>query len=432
MLCYTLKGRRLNNVTNYTRGDILKKILHLFRWIIDRLFDFMNVPVWLLSKVIPKDDNIWVFGSWHGRTYSDNPKSLFEYVRSYEPQIRAIWLTKNLALLQYLRGLKAEAYFTYSVRGYWYSARARVGIVCVGFDDINRFVPPPVTVNTWHGTPVKKIGQQVLDFRNEASPISLLKSAVRKLMCKMDPFYDLAPGKRYTCFLAESKIEAQLLRKSFGDVRVEVTGQPRVDLLCTRTPANDGPKHALMVLYLPTHRFEGMKPIVPSILPGIQSAAEVLRQVNGEMFIKLHEFDEYESEKLRRALKFTDRINVITNDEIFGDIYPLLAESDILITDYSSVYVDYLVTGKPIIFFPFDFDSYVQTEREFNFEYEAVTPGPKCRDWRCVSHWINEFSLNPMLYSCERRRLALKFHEYFDGYNCSRAVDTIKHLYRLS
>ena len=49
----------------------------------------------------------------------------------------------------------------------------------------------------------------------------------------------------------------------------------------------------------------------------------------------------------------------------------------ILITDYSSTYIDYLLLDRPVIFYDFDYDSYIEKDREMYFSYDEVTPGIK-------------------------------------------------------
>src|SRR5699024_1507687 len=72
---------------------------------------------------------------------------------------------------------------------------------------------------------------------------------------------------------------------------------------------------------------------------------------------------------------YGDRVKLI-NDDIIGDIMDIVNIFDLLITDYSSIYIDYLLTKKPIIFLPYDKDEYL-SKRGLNFEYDEVTPGPK-------------------------------------------------------
>jgi len=61
-----------------------------------------------------------------------------------------------------------------------------------------------------------------------------------------------------------------------------------------------------------------------------------------------------------------------------SDIYPLLPLTDCIITDYSSIYFDYLLINKPVIFFPYDYKKYIEYDRDLIFDYDTMTPGPKC------------------------------------------------------
>jgi CDP-glycerol glycerophosphotransferase len=60
-----------------------------------------------------------------------------------------------------------------------------------------------------------------------------------------------------------------------------------------------------------------------------------------------------------------------------GDVMPLLKRADLLVTDYSSLYTDFLHKGAPILFYPFDREEYGEAFREMQFPYDSMTPGPK-------------------------------------------------------
>ena len=53
------------------------------------------VVYYFLTLIMPKDNSLWVFGCWKGRNYSDNSRSLFEYVNTYHKNIKAVWIAKN-------------------------------------------------------------------------------------------------------------------------------------------------------------------------------------------------------------------------------------------------------------------------------------------------------------------------------------------------
>ena len=73
--------------------------------IIRSLFYLLNVPIFYLSGLIKRNDNIWIIGAWNGMRYSDNSKYLYEYIKD-NTQIRIIWLTKDIQLQKKIKKTK--------------------------------------------------------------------------------------------------------------------------------------------------------------------------------------------------------------------------------------------------------------------------------------------------------------------------------------
>ena len=396
------------------------EMVRTLSWIWKGIIGLINLPIWLLAKLVPKSKHVWVFGSWAGSSYSDNPKWLFEYVNASVPNIRAIWLSRDKRLVRLLRERGLESYYSYSIKGYWYSARAFVGIVCIAITDINRFVTPPFLVNTWHGTPIKKVLND-----DKKRQVTYAKSKIEKLL----PFFENL--NRYNLVTAESEIEAEILKRSFSSAVVEVTGEPRNDVLVKSETSGEAAQvqegsYALKrILYLPTHRMYGKNRTFSQLAAEFANLDPVLRHLNALLLIKLHYYHQDEAKELAQKLSGLKNVRVLLNEELGGDVYPLLASCDILITDYSSVYVDFLLTEKPIIFYCFDLQTYMAVDREFNFDYNEVTPGPKCFNLDEVAHWIQRFLEDDSPYKKERKELKDKFHRWDDGLNSKRVSETI-------
>ena len=68
----------------------------------------------------------------------------------------------------------------------------------------------------------------------------------------------------------------------------------------------------------------------------------------------------------------------IINYNATADIYPALNLFDALITDYSSIYFDYLLLDRPVIFYPYDYDNYIRNDRSLLFDYKQMAPGHIC------------------------------------------------------
>jgi CDP-glycerol glycerophosphotransferase (TagB/SpsB family) len=132
--------------------------------------------------------------------------------------------------------------------------------------------------------------------------------------------------------------------------------------------AGQGDNKKKIVLYTPTFRdseiefFDHMK---------IKLFEQFLQKNNILFCIKLHPKSKFK--KNFDALQ-SDNIYVIETE---SDPYIFLKYTDALITDYSSIYFDYLLLNKPILFFCYDFDQYIQNSREMYFDYNEFTPGIK-------------------------------------------------------
>ncbi|MGA3234343.1 CDP-glycerol glycerophosphotransferase family protein [Lactiplantibacillus pentosus] len=108
-------------------------------------------------------------------------------------------------------------------------------------------------------------------------------------------------------------------------------------------------------------------------------------------------------------MKETEHIRFINEDK-FEAIMTVLSQFDMLITDYSSIYIDYLLLNKPIIFLPYDISDY-RSKRGFNFDYNAVTPGYHVSDSMVnLMRIIKKYIANPRTYQNDR----LKVNQYFN------------------
>ena len=126
-----------------------------------------------------------------------------------------------------------------------------------------------------------------------------------------------------------------------------------------------------MILYAPTHRQEGKIPFPLREHFDLKKLDEFCRDHQILFIIRRHFYHIHEEADL------SDYSNIVDMTKDSLDIQELLIETDILITDYSSTYIDYLLLDRPVIFYDFDYDSYIEKDREMYFPYDEVTPGIK-------------------------------------------------------
>jgi hypothetical protein len=159
--------------------------------------------------------------------------------------------------------------------------------------------------------------------------------------------------------------------------RVHVTGQPRNDVLvaeeATPPPAEGLPAHRRRILYCPTWR-EGTQvrlfPFADRDLPGL---AEVLEELGAVMYVRTHPNDAAAAASVFE--EGGERIVPMQGD-VVPEINEVLASFDVLITDYSSVYYDYLMLDRPTIFLPYDVDAYAKAPG-FYVPFDEIAAGPR-------------------------------------------------------
>lgn len=378
----------------------------------------LTYPLFLLSHYIPKNNNIWVFGSWGGRSYNDNSKYLFQYVNERN-SCKAYWLTKNRILIKKLRAEKLPCHHMYSLKGILLALRAGAAVLSrTKSEDLPIYLSPRKTkiIQLWHGTPLKKLGRDSNSYRKE----SLIKNLLRK---------SLFPhaGNQCETFIVSSKDVAKIIESAYGNIigksGIKVTGYPRNDALFREWESKEE-SESLNIIYMPTFRDNSRNASDLFIDHGFECELieKKLKYRNIYIDIKLHPEVNVDS-------RFIDIINKVDRIRLLEceDIYERLGEYQMLITDYSSIYFDYLVLERPVIFAPFDYEDYLSM-RGMYFKYDEVSPGCKAYNWLEVIDCIYKNIDNPELYKQKVKELNELLNTYTDSDNCKRVTETIKEI----
>jgi len=231
-------------------------------------------------------------------------------------------------------------------------------------------------VQLWHGFPIKKINLQ----RRFPAPRNL-KARLGKAFWSFAgyfPLYDILVSTSTFC-------TRSALVGAFRTRKIIETGYPRNDVLfATPTPVNllgtepdkmgilreKKAKGTKLALYAPTFRDHGGNAVEDGALD-LSSLDRFAREHNLLLMIKVHVNEP--------DLSGVENLKNIINYPATADIYPFLNIFDLMITDYSSMFFDFLLLNKPIIFFPYDYETYIVLDRPLLFEYRgAMTPGPIC------------------------------------------------------
>ncbi len=392
----------------------------LLKW----LYYLIQIPLYWLSRWIPPQQNLWVFGAWQGDRFADNTRFLYQYLRKHHPEIQAVWFSANPQVVSELRQRGDEAVAINSIRALWIALRARVAVVTHSLrTDIQPLIHSgkTLTVQLWHGIPLKKIGYDDTRFTNppQRSPGQRLK---QWLIETVFPFWK----ETYHLITTTSRHLIPIFASAFRHPRekIVVTGYPRNDALFHPTTPLSLPPGERAIIYMPTFR-GGMGTETDLFTPygfSLSQAETLLEKWRAHLFLRLHPVN-HPPHHLEAAIHHSHRIHFFNE----GDIHSVLAHFKVLITDFSSIYFDYLLLDRPIIFAPFDLEAYLQVDRELYFDYQQVTPGPKAQNWREVFQHLETIFAGEDPYKHLRATVRNQFHDFQDDRNSERVMREILH-----
>jgi CDP-glycerol glycerophosphotransferase len=304
-----------------------------------------------------------VFDSFGGRHYACNPRAIHQELRRAHPELECAWVTRDgqfsvpegtrVIPVDSREHVEALAQARYVIANdllpRWY--RRRDGQTCL---------------QTWHGTPLKRIGLDIArpQFENGLIYPGLIRAAAAS--------WDL--------LLSPNSVSTPIFRRALGyDGEIMESGYPRTDPL--HRPGGGQRAAAIrhhlglaagkrIILYAPTcrdsttslfgYRFD--------LQLDLAAMAEALGDDHA-LLLRLHPGDR-DSAVARVGSQF---VTPVTH---YPDIADLLLISDVLITDYSSVMFDFAGTGRPVLFYTYDLENYRDNLRGFYFDLESQAPGP--------------------------------------------------------
>ncbi len=354
---------------------------------------------YLIANIIPKNKTVWVFGAWYGQKYNDNPKAFFEYVnKHHSDKQKAIWITKNNDVIETIKENGYLAYHETSLLGLWNQFRASKAIVCQSLHD-DVFSPAvgkkTEVVQLWHGIPLKKIMYDAFDTNKNN------KNIFGRLIDHLSPYNE----HRNDIIVATSPLTQKLLAKAFRakPSQVLTCGFPRNDVFFE--DADNSDKTQFKCIYMPTFRggISSECDLFERYGFDFNTMEEQLTKHNIQLTLRMHPVNKPPTQIVEQIKKST----VIKLDES-NDIYQSINQYDCLITDYSSVYIDFLLSNKPIVFAPFDLEEYKKRERSLYFVFEEVTLNPYCYTWNEIVERLVSLKNNDISTEYQNEYIALK------------------------
>lgn len=366
-----------------------------------------------LVGLFPARPKLVMFESFLGKQYSDNPRAIFEYLKENHPEYRLFW-SVDPRFMENFTGKDLNIVPRFSVKWLFLTASAKYWVVN---SRMPLWIPKPkhtIYLQTWHGTPLKKLAADIDEVYMPGTDTEKYKGNFLKEASNWD--YLISPNRYST----------KIFRRAFAFERTIIeSGYPRNDYLYLANREQEIlrlkerynlPTDKKIILYAPTWRddqyYEKGK-----YKFDLELDLKRMKEMLGDQYIVL----------LRLHYLIASKIDVsefegfVYDFSHHADIRELYIVSDLLITDYSSVFFDYANLKRPMIFFVYDMDDYRDRLRGFYFDFEQKAPGPLVKTTDEVIEEIQKLEENDY-------RLPENFDEFYETFcawedgNASRRV----------
>ena len=357
-----------------------------------------------------------VYQSFEGR-YADNTRVLYEALRAREPAHDHVWLADPAHAAAFPPDALTVPYGTEQCIEALESADLVLANTHTDLPWTKR--PGALYLQTWHGTPLKRIHLDVL-----WAPEGRLDRLS----------HDVA---QWDVLLSPNRASTERLRGAFGfSGEVLESGYPRNDILSRpdreavreRVRRDLGiPDGSTAVLYTPTWRDDVVfaKGEAAAFADGDREYAldldvDAFTQRLGDdhvLLLRLHYM-------LRGRLEPVEH-HAVRDVSLHADVGELFLAADVLVTDYSSTMFDFAVTGKPLLFYTYDLEDFENRVRGFYFDLSAVAPGPLLETTGELLDALAELPRVTAAYADRYAHFRDTFCHLEDGHATERVLDRV-------
>ena len=363
-----------------------------------------------------------VFEAYNGRSYACSPRAIYEEMRKHNPaHYHFIWCMREPKKYAFLNSedttvIKYEGpeyYKTYASAAAWVN---------------NSIFPPEITkkpeqffLQTWHGTPLKKLGCDITTGQGNAmNSISDLHRRYRR------------EAKRFDKLLAPSKFCAKAFQSTFdlpNQDKIVKQAYPRNDRLVNATEKDIAklkqklslPLDKKIILYAPTWR-DNQHDAKLGYTYKLKVNFKKWQAALGDEYVVIFRAHYL----VAQQYKLEKYAGFIYNLSDYDEISDLYLVSDLLITDYSSVFFDYAILKRPMLFYMYDYDEYRTQMHDFYFDIDEL-PGPIIKSQKRLLREIPLIEQKQTRYAKRYQRFARKYNPREDGTGAKQAAQLIRH-----
>ncbi len=399
--------------------DLAKKNL-IFRKIIRKMLYFRNKIKYLFYYYKYKvDDKIIFFEAYNGNNYSCSPKAIYEYMKNDKKykDYKFIWAFKDVDKHKNLLDKRTILVKHNSKDYYKYLSISKYWIVNSLIEVAIKKKKEQVYVQCWHGTPLKKLRYDIVVDGSVLNTVKEIRKRNDLDAIKFD--YFLSPSK----FCTEKFISAFNLKSLDKENIIIEEGYPRNDYLFKYKKEDvdkvkktlNLPKDKKVILYAPTFR-DNQHTSGVGYTYNLELDFDKLKKELSKDYVVLFRTHYFVS----NSFDFSKYKNFIFDVSNYDEINELYIISDLLVTDYSSVFFDYANLKRPIIFYMYDLDEYKNKLRDFYIDLK-ILPGPIVKNDKDLIKEIKNVDKYDKIYKDKYIKFNQKFN-YLDDENSSKRV----------
>ncbi|MGO3119453.1 MAG: bifunctional glycosyltransferase/CDP-glycerol:glycerophosphate glycerophosphotransferase [Moraxellaceae bacterium] len=326
------------------------------------------------------DPQLIVFESNFGKVYGQNPRYIYEELLRQNRSFRAVWVyqdkDKNLDIpgrvVQVRRG--SDEYFNYLGRaGYWVN-NIRFSVT---------YKPErTVYLQTWHGTPLKRLG---LDISVSGPEVEARENFLKE-------------SANWDFLLAQNTYSSEIFKRAFAvNGEIITKGYPADDIFLqdnqeqtARTKDKLNISDKKVILYAPTWRDDARQGSSWNFSFSLALDLKEMKERLSDDYVLLLRLHHLISDKI----DLSGLSGFVIDVSKYSDTSELLLISDLLITDYSSIFFDYATLKRPILFYMYDLEEYASELRGFYLDIERDLPGNIIRSFEELVAAIENIDLD--------------------------------------
>lgn len=370
--------------------------------------------IFILLGGLPKKEKLVIFESFHAKQYSDSPRALYEYMKLHHPDFKLVWSVDKSAE-KLFNEFNVPYIRRFSLRWFMEFPRAKYWINNVRLPN---WMPKPkdtIYIQTWHGTPLKKLGTDIEEIHMPGTSTETYKKNF------------VSEANKWDYLVSPNPYSTEIFTRAFeyGGKVIE-SGYPRNDVLTNYSSTLISslkqrlgiPEEKKVMLYAPTwrdnefyqkgkYKFE------------FQFDLGRWKEKFSDEWVLLSRMHYLVAENF----DFSSHEGIVYDVSTYPDIRDLYLISDLLITDYSSVFFDYAILNRPIIFFMYDLGIYRDQLRGFYIDIERDAPGPIVQNEEELFKAINRLKDSAAEKNSNFIKFKTKFSSLEDGDASRRVVN---------